>query len=400
MDAYEHVVLGEVARLDVERVVVDANDCYPMAGLLIAGRGLFWRGEVWGSQTSYSALHRLRAGQLVMRKLTAWEGPITTVPASFDGALLSTEFPTFTLDEERLLPEYMRLICQRPAFHAEMKRRSRGTAERRKRLNPDGLLSIPIRLPPLDVQQRVVRTIALVDRAIAAYEKEEETARSLLHAARACALDGLETRRLDALVTDIQAGKSPRALDRAPSAGERAVLKVSAIRSGEFRPAEAKAVEPDVEFPAHAAVKEGDVLIGRANTRSLVGAACRVREVPDGLYLSDKTLRLVVDADVADPEYVVQAMSSSPARTYLEANATGTSESMKNVSQAVIRATPVPFIDDVEQQRRIGLQLRRLAEVAATASALRDATSTMREVLLENLAAGRAAPPVLTDLET
>src|SRR5690242_11774563 len=133
----EGVALRELLNLDICRVPVDPDAEYEVAGVLIAGGGLFRRGSTRGSDTSYSVLHRLRKGHLVYRKLTAWEGPITVVPAAFDGSYVSNEFPTFALDTTRIAPEFLQLLCRRPAFHAEMKRRSTGTAERRNRLKPE-----------------------------------------------------------------------------------------------------------------------------------------------------------------------------------------------------------------------------------------------------------------------
>jgi type I restriction enzyme M protein len=118
---------------------------------------------------------------------------------------------------------------------------------------------------------------------------EESLERLSALAAGEAVFRSLEPRPLHQLVLRIEAGKSPKSLDRAPENGERGVLKVSAIRQGEFRGAEAKAVPDAVTFPAHAAVRNGDVLISRANTRSLVGAVCRVRSEHVNVFLSDKT---------------------------------------------------------------------------------------------------------------
>ena len=104
---WEAVPLGDVATLDIDRVALQPDEEYRLAGVLIAGQGLFWRATIRGRETNYPALHRLHAGHLVMRKLTAWEGPITTVPPEFDGGHVSSEFPTFTLDKTRLL-DYLR----------------------------------------------------------------------------------------------------------------------------------------------------------------------------------------------------------------------------------------------------------------------------------------------------
>ena len=140
---------------------------------------------------SYERLHRLRADQLVYRKLTAWEGPITVVPPEFDGAFVSPEFPTFTLDRIQLLPEFMRFICQSPIFHSEMRARSTGTAERRNRLKPSDLLEIEIDLPPLADQRRIAAAL----NAAMALEQEAEAARALAAATRQALVARLSARQ-------------------------------------------------------------------------------------------------------------------------------------------------------------------------------------------------------------
>jgi type I restriction enzyme S subunit len=154
--------IGAVAALDIERVRVEPGRQYAIAGVLNAGQGLFKRESIDGSQTNYPTLHRLRSGQLVMRKLTAWEGPITCVPVEYEGFFVSAEFPTFTLGPD-LLPAFMTLVCQRPQFWESMKDRSTGSVQRRKRVSPSELLAIEIDLPPLTDQRRIVDLIAAVD---------------------------------------------------------------------------------------------------------------------------------------------------------------------------------------------------------------------------------------------
>src|ERR1035437_10303599 len=78
-EGWRRVRLGEVARLDLDQASVRPDDAYAIAGVWNAGQGLFSRSTISGSDTNYRTLQRLRAGQLVMRKLTAWEGTITTV---------------------------------------------------------------------------------------------------------------------------------------------------------------------------------------------------------------------------------------------------------------------------------------------------------------------------------
>ena len=162
------VRLRDIAQLDIERVPVSIDEEYRAAGVLNGGKGVFDRGTLLGSETNYPALHRLRSGLLVMRKLTAWEGTVTVVPDAFDGFVVSTEFPTFALDTEQILPPFMTLLCQRPEFWEALRVRSTGTVQRRKRVSPGQLLDVPVPLPPLAEQRRIVDLVATVDDVVAA----------------------------------------------------------------------------------------------------------------------------------------------------------------------------------------------------------------------------------------
>lgn len=146
--------LSDLMTLDVDRVKVDAPSKYPIAGVLNAGKGLISRGVMIGSDTDYSTLNKMRAGQVVMRKLTAWEGPISVVTDEFDGYFASVEFPTFSL-KPGLSARYFDHVCRTQMLLDEMKNRVTGTVQRRKRLNPDQLLDVRLPVPPLRRQETV-----------------------------------------------------------------------------------------------------------------------------------------------------------------------------------------------------------------------------------------------------
>jgi type I restriction enzyme S subunit len=172
-DGYPLRPLGEVMRLDIQRTPMKPATTYRLAGVLNAGQGLVAKGEFNGEETEYAAMNVLHVDQVVMRKLTAWEGPITVVPAEFDGFVVSNEFPTFTLGPE-LMPDWMRHVCRSPRLWAEMKNRVSGTVQRRKRLTPEQLLQIQLPIPPRKVQARIVELLDAVDDQITALGVEAE----------------------------------------------------------------------------------------------------------------------------------------------------------------------------------------------------------------------------------
>jgi type I restriction enzyme S subunit len=149
----------------------------------------------------------------------------------------------------------------------------------------------------------------------------------------------------------IEAGWSPKCDDRRRQGNEWGIIKISAVTWGRFNPAENKTLPPDVAPRPDCEVKSGDFLMTRANTAELVAKSVVVEETPPRLLLNDKTLRVVFPASV-DPRYVNLFNNSSFARQYYVSVASGTSESMRNVSRESILNMPIP-VPSLSEQKRI-----------------------------------------------
>jgi len=158
-----------------------------------------------------------------------------------------------------------------------------------------------------------------------------------------------ESRRDDPLVplgsvlVGIDAGHSPDLEDTPAGPGEWGVLKVSAIGENRFRPEENKVARDRRLFDPAICVHQGDLLMTRANTAQLVGRSCIAKSAPPGLMLCDKTLRLRVDEQKAPTRFIQIVLGLDSVRRQIETAATGTSGSMKNISQRSIRKLMIPL---------------------------------------------------------
>lgn len=162
--------LGELLRLDIDDVEISANGEYNIAGVYGFGRGLFARGPITGSGTSYKKLHRLHAGQLVLSRLKAFEGAVAVVPDEFDGWHLSPEFPTFRCADGELDERYLSHICRWPDFWTMLAATSKGIGSRRERVHPNDLLGLKLRVHPIDEQPAVAERLDGVQEAVSALD--------------------------------------------------------------------------------------------------------------------------------------------------------------------------------------------------------------------------------------
>ena len=200
---------------------------------------------------------------------------------------------------------------------------------------------------------------------------------------------------LGQLIDRIDAGRSPKAQTRPALGNEFGVLKVSAVSWERFLPEENKALLPgDVPKPG-STVRKGDLLISRANTVELVGAVVLVERDYPNLMLSDKTLRLVPTSPEVSSRYSLYALRIPVVRRFFARNATGTSDSMRNLSQAKFRATPIPFPSATEQARIVEDIERRLSLVTALESAINTnlaRADRLRQAILKRAFEGRLVP--------
>jgi type I restriction enzyme S subunit len=155
------------------------------------------------------------------------------------------------------------------------------------------------------------------------------------------------------LLCGIEQGWSPEAEDRPADEGEWAVLKLSAVSKGRFRPEEQKALPSGTQPERRYEVRAGDLLLTRANTPLLVGDACYVDRAPPRLMLPDLIYRLGVRHDLAHPAYLARFLLSAPGRSQVMADARGSSMTMAKVSGSHIRSWLVSLPSSLEEQMAI-----------------------------------------------
>jgi len=233
---------------------------------------------------------------------------------------------------------------------------SRSEGANLPRLSPKALLDFPISLPPLAEQRRIA---AVLDRADAIRRKRRKSLLLVDELLRSTFLElfgdplrnekGWEIGRFDSVIRSIQPGSSVKEGDGTPGPADWAVLKISAVTSGQYLPNEAKVVRAP---PERLVVPiRGDLLFSRANTRELVAATCIVDHDAPRVFLPDKLWKITPHADVATVEYLKYLLTEPRFRKTLTRLATGTSGSMLNVSQDKFLRLRLPIPPFVLQKR-------------------------------------------------
>lgn len=258
------------------------------------------------------------------------------------------------LDQSVLLPEFAAKWFGSPVGASHFRRGGRTTSGLNT-INANTVRSAPTPLPSIDEQRRLA---AILDHADRLSEKHNQRFSNLSRLAEAIFLDmfddpeaalasGSVVRLGD--IADLQGGRNLVGNDQDVESEFR-VLKISAVTSGNFRPSESKALPAEYLPPADHIVRQGDLLISRANTAELVGAVAYVEDAPSNLVLPDKIWRFVWRSPESVPLYYRTLFRTPSVRRRMSQLASGTGGSMKNISKAKLVELKLPLVNVVQQQ--------------------------------------------------
>jgi len=234
-------------------------------------------------------------------------------------------------------------------------------------ISKSNLSNLPVPLPPLPEQRRIA---AILDQAEALRAKRRAALSKLKILAQSIFIEmfgdlfaksqpwpfGPVSRFVDGF----ESGKNLVADDQEDQASQYRVLKISAVTSLEYRPSESKALPAEYLPPKSHLVRMGDLLFSRANTADLIGATVLVDSTPANLVLPDKLWRVVWNpSNPTDPHWALALFRSAKFRQEIGKRATGTSGSMKNISQEKVLSIEIA-LPPIDLQRAFGEKFRSI----------------------------------------
>lgn len=163
-----------------------------------------------------------------------------------------------------------------------------------------------------------------------------------------------EVKKLGDIVDGFETGVSVNSDDESikPNTKDIGILKTSSISNGKFNPLENKKVLEKEIKNVKVNPKENMLIISRMNTPELVGQVAYVEEDYKNLFLPDRLWQtIILDDSLIDTYWLTNILTSDRYRHEIKSIATGTSGSMKNISQnnflnLILLTPPLP-----EQQK-------------------------------------------------
>ena len=349
-----------------------------------------------------SGYTRFRAGDVLQPKVTPTFAHGRSTVAAIDTPVgaASTEVHVLRA-KSHACARYLAYVGQSRPFISEGMTRVEGVGNL-LRVPPEFVAQYRLPLMSRTEQEEIAdfldRETAQIDAMIEAqehlltltHERRRAAIAYHLDAERCCLLGP----RMKHVVTGVRQGVSPQCLPHpADGVSEWGVLKVGCVNSGIFNALENKKLPDEISPDPSCVPGIGDIVISRANTRTLLGSAAVVTKAMPRLMLSDKLYAFNVGHN--NPHFIALTLGTRPYRDLIEIEATGTSDSMQNISLHSILDLPmnVPTLDEQnERVARLQTTLRTMDTLIIGVHEMLSLLRERREALITAAVSGRIDP--------
>lgn len=163
---WRETTIGDVFDRVSRPVDVAPSATYEELGIRSHGKGIFAKQPVSGALLGEKRVYAVEPDCLILNIVFAWEQAVARTTASDAGKIVSHRFPMYRPKFDKVLVEYALLFFKSKRGKTLLEIASPGGAGRNKTLNQNDFSDLPLLLPPLDQQRRIVAVLDTWDRAI------------------------------------------------------------------------------------------------------------------------------------------------------------------------------------------------------------------------------------------
>ena len=352
------------------------DSCYPpLVRIRYVKRGY--------SETYYSGDYPkeyvLASGDL----LVGMDGEFNIARWKCDGALLNQRVCKL-IAKKGTNEEYLRFAMTKAL--KEIERRTAFVTV--KHLSAKELNKLQLSVPDLSEQNRVAKILSRLEKVIDLRRQELQKLDNLIKA-RFVELFGnpiknekhWETFKLGECLKRIDNGKSFTCDVQARTGECPAILKLSAVTYGDYRPEENKTLLDEKQFVESTEVHSGDLLFTRKNTPELVGMAAYVYNTPNHLMMPDLIFRLVPNERMT-AIFLWQLINNREFRPVIQSIAGGSAKSMSNISKERLNNISV-ICPPINEQIRLNEMINQVNKSKVEVQKALDETQKLFDSLMQ-----------------
>ena len=156
--AFPLVKIGKFLIKNTNQTIIENDKVYKRVTVKINNNGVKLRDTEQGNKIGTKRQFLVKEGQFIISKIDARNGAMGIIPKDLDGAAVTNDFPTFNVDSESILPQFLLLLTTTKLFIEFAQSCSSGTTNR-QRIDINKFLQVKIPLPPLDDKDAKIKKL-------------------------------------------------------------------------------------------------------------------------------------------------------------------------------------------------------------------------------------------------
>lgn len=383
---FSKVRLGSFLRHRREFFTLDDTARYTRVRVQFHNKGIVLRDAVAGAELRTKNQQAARAGELLVAEIDAKVGGFGILPPELDGAIVSSHYFLFEIDETQCLSGWLDAFIRSGGLEDQVK--ARGTTSYAA-IRPEHVLDFEIPLPPVAEQQRIVVRIknlsAKIEEARGLRCGSTVEAEALQSSATAEAFASISAAPHVPIedLAEVRGGiqKGPH---RAPGSNPVRYFTVAHVQRNRISLSDPRFFEVNSEELDRWRLESGDVLIieGNGSPKQIGRAALFRGEIRDCVH-QNHVIRVRPNREVIDPEFLNSYLNGPIGQDEVHARSRTTS-GLRNLSIGRIKqmAIPVPSLD---KQHLIVAYLDNLQEKLEVFKRLQAETVVALDALLPSI---------------
>jgi type I restriction enzyme S subunit len=360
------VALEEVVNHRNQFIQINDLENYKRCRVQLHAQGIVLRDVVPGSEIKTKKQQVCRPGEFLVAEIDAKIGGFGIVPPELDGAIVSSHYFLFVIDETRLNRQFLDYFIRTPYFREQIT--AQGSTNYAA-IRPTNVLSYKIPLPPLSEQCRIVARIeelaAKIEEARGLRRKAVGEDEVIISSAtsKICYGNGQILCSFGEVLLEAKNG-----IYKPPEYWGFGIpcVRMYNIKGHQMNTNQLQNLDVTPEELKIYSCKPGDLIFNRVNSAELVGKTGLITENYPNCTFESKNMRLRVDIKKTLPEYAVRILNSKETREYYRL-ALKQQCGMATLNQGHVRSIPFPLLPLPEQRRIVAY----LDELQAKVDALR-----------------------------
>jgi len=340
--------------------------------------------HLMGSEAPSRARRLVRSGDVLVSMVRPNLNAVAMVPDSLDGEVASTAFCVLRATP-RALPEYLYFFVRSRLFVDRLCKLARGALY--PSVTESMILDQALPLPDVDEQRRVVDLLSCAQSAIRIRGNIQANALKMVPALFFEVFGDSMTNPHGwpevPLGSLLKSGPQNGLYKHKSAYGEGTpIVRIDAFYDGRLLELDSlKRLRLSEDELQRYALAEGDILINRVNSPEYLGKSAIIPALAEPMVFESNMMRLTVDTDQVEPQFVIAALQTNRTRRHFHVNARR-AINQASLNQQDIKSLPV-MLPPKDKQAAFS----RYAETAAAAIVRQKDLQKLAEVTLETLLA-------------